>query len=143
MWDAHAGDMLRYATLLVGPSDADDLVAGAFERATRVERLIVDQRAYLFRTLANLAIDQSRSRKRRQARELRVAVSEPTVVAPEPRADVRRAVAGLSVRQRAVVYFTYWEDLDSNQIAALLEISPSSVRRHLARAGAHLRKALS
>jgi RNA polymerase sigma factor (sigma-70 family) len=46
------------------------------------------------------------------------------------------------VQQRSVVYFTYWEDLDAAAIGALLGISPDTVRRHLARARDHLRKAL-
>ena len=43
-----------------------------------------------------------------------------------------------SARQRAVVFFTYWEDLDGATTADRLGISEGSVRRHLDRA----RKAL-
>ena len=66
-----------------------------------------------------------------------------SVPGTEPDLDVRRAVASLSMRQRAVVYFTYWDDLDSVEIGELLGISPASVRRHLVRARTHLRKALA
>jgi RNA polymerase sigma factor (sigma-70 family) len=48
----------------------------------------------------------------------------------------------LSERQRAVVYLTYWDDLDPPRIAELLGISDGAVRRHLARARHHLRKTL-
>jgi hypothetical protein len=30
LWRAHAGELIRYATLLVGPDDAADVVAAAF-----------------------------------------------------------------------------------------------------------------
>jgi RNA polymerase sigma factor (sigma-70 family) len=55
---------------------------------------------------------------------------------------VREAVAGLSVRQRAVVVLTYWADLDPRAVAERLGISEGSVRRHLARARARLREVL-
>lgn len=141
LWHEHADDLLRYATLLVGPDDAGDLVSLALERVARAATRPDAERSYLLRTVTNLAIDQSRSRQRRQARELKLAVTEH-VATHESRVDVRRAVAALSVQQRAVVYHTYWEDLSSTQIAALLGISPSAVRIHLARAHVRLRKAL-
>jgi RNA polymerase sigma-70 factor (ECF subfamily) len=55
---------------------------------------------------------------------------------------VRDAVVALSVRQRAVIVLTYWADLDPRTVAERLGISEGSVRRHLARARAHLREAL-
>lgn len=146
-WRAHAPALVRYATLLVGPTDAGDVVSVAFLRVMRATRDVRDLRSYLMRAVTNAALDQHRSRQRRQVRDLRVAATAPVAGRDGATAgadlDVRRAVAALSVRQRAVVYFTYWEDLDSNQVAALLGITPASVRRHLMRARAHLRKVLS
>jgi RNA polymerase sigma factor (sigma-70 family) len=61
---------------------------------------------------------------------------------PELRPEVRVAIAQLSLRQRAVVILTYWDDLTPQSIAALLRISDGSVRRHLARARSHLKETL-
>jgi RNA polymerase sigma factor (sigma-70 family) len=61
---------------------------------------------------------------------------------PTLRPEIRRAVAALSARQRAVIVLTYWADLDPRHVAERLGISEGSVRRHLARARAHLRKVL-
>ena len=61
---------------------------------------------------------------------------------PTPHPEVLGAVAALSPRQRAVVYLTYWEDLDPGSAAALLGISDGAVRRHLARARKTLRGVL-
>jgi len=61
---------------------------------------------------------------------------------PEFRPEVRQAVEELSVRQRAVVYLTYWEDMTDEAVAVHLGISAGSVRRHLARARKHLRRVL-
>lgn len=142
LWQEHSAELLRYATTLVGATDAADLVATAFERVTRVDRLVADYRRYLVRAVTHAAFDQARSRRRRQARELK-ATAVALIPAHDSELDVRRAVAELSVQQRAVVYLTYWEDLDSSQIAALLEISTASVRTHLVRARSRLRKVLA
>lgn len=148
LWSEHVADLTRFATVIVGPHDAHDVVSIAFHRVTH--RLddgheINNLRAYLMRTITNIAADQHRSRQRQQARDLRAAVGRPNTI-PEPTApdvDLRRAVADLSVQQRAAIYFTYWEDLDSRQVAQLLDIAPATVRRHLARARHQLRKELS
>lgn len=142
LWRTHGRELLRYATLLVGPDDAGDVVSVALERVSGVDRAVEDLHRYLIRAITNASIDQARSRKRRQVRELRAATAG-AVAAFDSNIDVRRAVAGLSVQQRAVIYFTYWEDLDSNQIAELLEVTSATVRRHRARARAILRKVLS
>ena len=82
-----------------------------------------------------------RSRERRWARDL-AAIGPASTAAPDTFIDVRRAVAGLSVQQRAAVYFAYWEDLPERSIADLLQVAPGTVRRHLVRARSNLRKAL-
>lgn len=141
LWRDHGPELLRFATMLVGPSDAADVVAAAFERVTRVARQLDNPRAYLWRAVNNVAIDQGRRARRRQQRELRVAAAN--IQRPvESRPDVRQAIARLSVQQRAVVYFTYWHDLDSPAVAELLGIAPATVRRHLVRARDALRKDL-
>lgn len=152
LWQAHARDLTQFASLLVGPHDAHDVVSIAFHRVmTAIDggRVPTNVRGYLMRTVANVATDQRRSARRRQARDLHAVAraadrGEPS--GPERFAlgvDLRRAVADLSVQQRAVIYFTYWEDLDSRQVADLLDIAPATVRRHLARARLHLRRELS
>ena len=142
-WRAHSSDLIRYATLLVGPIDAADIVSVAFMRVAASPVKIRKPRAYLMRAVSNAAIDQYRSRQRQQVRDLHAVIATTTIHGREADVDVRRAIAALSVQQRVVVYFTYWEDLDTNQIAELLGITPASVRRHLARARFRLRKVLS
>jgi len=143
LWRAHSGPLMRFATVLVGPSDAHDIVVDAFLRAS--ERIVAgdvdNPRAYLLRSVANTAAGERRSRQRRWARDLR-ALSAGDGHDALPDVDVRRAVADLSVAQRAVVYLAYWEDLPERAIATTLGVSHGTVRRHVTRARAHLRKAL-
>jgi len=61
---------------------------------------------------------------------------------PDVRPEVLAAVSRLSMRQRAVIFLTYWEDLAPTAIADLLSISDGSVRRHLDRGKTHLKEAL-
>ena len=100
-----------------------------------------DPRAYLFQAVLNEAKQMRRSAIRRAAREASAARGSPPHE-PTVRADVVDAITRLSVRQRAVVVLTYWDDLAPDAVAARLGISEGSVRRHLARARARLREVL-
>lgn len=139
----HAEELMRFATFLVGPSDAADVLAEAVSRAFYSPEWpqVGNRRAYLFRSVLNQGRKFRRSEFRRHAREMRVAESEVfEPIAPMP--EVFEAVSALSPRQRAVVFLTYWDDLGPQRISQLLEISEGSVRRHLARARATLRRRL-
>ena len=143
LWRAHATDLLRFATVLVGPVDAHDITVEAFLRAAPVVdgETVTNPRAYLMRAVANHANDLRRSRERRWRRDL-AAIGPAATLGPDTFLDVRRAVSSLSLAQRTVIYFVYWEDLSERDIATLLQVAPGTVRRHLVRARTHLRKAL-
>ena len=143
MWRAHAAELLRFATVLVGPHDAGDIVV---EAVMRCERVIASgevgaPRAYLFRAVANRAGDLRRGRRRRWTRDL-AAIGPADVAAEDTFIDVRRAVARLTLAQRAVVYCAYWEDMTERDIAELLGLSPGTVHRHLDVARNRLREVL-
>jgi RNA polymerase sigma-70 factor (ECF subfamily) len=139
----HADDLVRFATGLVGPFDAPDVVTDACLRsfAARSWPKVANHRAYLYRAVLNEARSRHRSDMRRRARELRAA--GPDSVPPAyVDVDVLDAVARLSLRQRAAVTLTYWEDLKSDEVALRLGISEGSVKRHLARARGRLKEIL-
>ncbi len=146
----HAQDLCRLATVLVGPSDAADVVSEAVIAAlsSPTWTSVTDHRGYLFRAVVNAARARARSDGRRTAREQKWLHGQPLVHALAPAIlldhsdDVVRAVMRLSPRQRAVVYLVYWEDMTPGSSAALLGISEGSVRRHLARARRYLRRFL-
>lgn len=143
-YDAYADDLMRFATGLVGPSDAADVVSAVMVRVLGGSRtrVVSDTRAYLFRAVLNEARFHHRSTMRRRARELRAAARHSVEDAPGLRPDVLAAVGALSVRQRAVVMLRYWSDLDDQAVGRLLGISTGSVRRHLARAHERLRRSI-
>lgn len=133
----HADEFTRFATGLVGPSQASDVVSEAVLKCMSSKQWagVAKKRAYLYRAIYNEAARFHRSSMRRRSREERAAVGE-VLESREVRPEILAAVSRLSVRQRAVIFLTYWDDLDSGAVARLLNISDGSVRRHLARARA-------
>lgn len=144
IWRAHGDELMRFATVLVGPADAHDVVVEAVLRAADAiaDGRVGQQRSYLFRAVSNRANDLHRSRQRRWARDLHAVVPQITAGLPVADVDIQRAIADLSVTQRAVIYLAYWEDRTERQIAETLGLSHGTVRRHMVRARHNLRRAL-
>lgn len=145
-WRAHAGELVRYATVLVGANEAEDLLVETFLRCTTRlrSRALSNPAGYLFRVLTNLAHDRGRRHAREVRRDVRLTIDSRATYQPvewDPR--VAGAVAALTVRQRAVVYLAYWEDLTESAIADRLGVHVGTVRRHLHRARAQLREVLA
>lgn len=139
----HSRDFVGLAPVLVGPTDAHDVAVEAFLRAAPAadQPGVSNARAFLMRSVVNRAHDLRRSNARRWRRDL-AAVGPASASGPDSFVDVRRAVSTLSLAQRSVVYFVYWEDRTEAETADLLGVSAGTVRRHLVRARTHLRKAL-
>jgi RNA polymerase sigma-70 factor (ECF subfamily) len=146
-YGACSADLIRYATVLVGPTDAQDVVSDAVLNvfaSVKDWSAIANQRGYLFRAVLNQATSHQRSSGRRRRREQRASEGARRD-APAPDAasiDAHRALTQLSPQQRAVVFLTYWEDLTPPQIANLLDIGEGSVKKQLARAREQLRRIL-
>jgi RNA polymerase sigma-70 factor (ECF subfamily) len=141
----HAPRLMALAASLAGPSSAEDVVAAAVLSAitSRSWPNVDNHGAYLTRAVVNEVRTAHRGALRREARERRYAIPEaPPPAAPDPVPEVLTALAALSIRQRTVVFLTYWSDLDPATVANELAISEGSVRKHLARARAALRKEL-
>lgn len=142
----YSAELTRYATGLVGPFDAPDVVTDACLRAfeSRSWPDVVDRRAYLYRTVLNVANDHHRRTLSRRLREMRAAGREET---PDPSGsidvEVLDAVALLSVQQRSAVFLTYWEDLRPDAVAERMGVSVGTVKRHLGRARKRLGELLS
>lgn len=141
VYERHAGELIRFATGLVGPSDAQDVVSDAITRlmSAPVWEKADNHRALMFRAVLYEARMFHRSRTRRLSREARAATREAYEM-PEIAPEVARAVAHLSPQQRAVVFLTYWDDLDAATVARLLGVSEGTVRKHLGRARDRLRE---
>lgn len=128
IWAKHKEELVRYATMLVGPDHAEDVLSTVVERVLRRRGSLSsldDPRPYLFRSVLN----ESRGLLRRR----RVDPWPEEVVAEtvEHRPDVALAVGRLPDRQRAAVYLTYWRDLPVREVAELMGCRPGTVKRYL------------
>ncbi|MDF2732719.1 MAG: putative polymerase subfamily sigma factor [Desertimonas sp.] len=131
----HAPELVRFATVLAGPSGADDLVASAVLKAFTNPGWsgVQNQRAYLYRAVLNEARQEGRANVRRLRREQLAAESERSDSA-SVRPEVLAAMRRLDPRQRAIVFFTYWHDRTPNEIADDLGVNVRTVQRELASA---------
>lgn len=85
----HARALTRFATVLVGPADAADVVSEAVVGCLRAGHWLAveDPGAYLHRAVLNAARQWARNNSRRRAREEAVWAATPparAAVAPEP-----------------------------------------------------------
>lgn len=146
VYRSYSEELTRYATGLVGPFDAPDVVTDACLKAFEARSWpeVADRRAYLYRTVLTVAKDHHRRTLARRLREMKAAEPEAT---PNHTADldleVLEAVSRLSVQQRAAVFLTYWEDLTPDVVASRMGVSTGTVKRHLARARRRLGELLS
>lgn len=149
-YEKWADELVRFATVLVGPDAAPDVVAEAFvplldhdDTWARVER----PRAYLFGAVANRARMHHRTTWRRRQRDRAALRPAPTTAIPTDDSlgelDATTALRGLSSQQRTFVYLAYWEDWTAADIADRLGVSEGTVRRQLARGRHKLREALA
>jgi RNA polymerase sigma factor (sigma-70 family) len=143
VWRKHSDELIRFAATLVGRSDAEDVLAIAFCAATSTPAWpsITNQRAYLFRAVTNHAHRHRRALQRRLCREIRASPHEP-VEDKEMEIDILNALGTHSVRQRAVLWLTYWLGLTTRQTGEILSLSNRTVERALNDARAKLRKTL-
>ncbi|MCF2531696.1 SigE family RNA polymerase sigma factor [Yinghuangia soli] len=116
---------------------AEDLVQEALVRLWKVwPKLRTEQpEAYIRRILVNLAISSGRRRwwgERATAKMPDIAVDGPGGQV-EDRDIMRRALAGLSARQRVVVVLRYAHDLPETEVAELLGCSVGTVKTHASR----------
>lgn len=102
---------------------------------------IQNPRAYLYRMAANLATDHAKTEQRRNRllEESGRAVwdtlddrsPERSAIAQAELAYVDRAVSSLTERRRRIFYLSRYENLSQAEIAARLEIGPTTVQKEL------------
>ncbi len=132
--------------MLADRHEAEDLAQEAFIRLHRRLTLIQSESHLVFwlrKVTTHLAID----RLRRMPRQEVVSLNREPDIAGEPNASdpllqkkLRGLVEELAPAPRAVVLLRYQEDLDLTEIAETLDMSVNTVKSHLRRSLATLRK---
>jgi RNA polymerase sigma-70 factor (sigma-E family) len=140
--------LLRFGHVLTGnPQEAEDLVQEALAKSLRRWRRVRADNpvAYTRRIMINTHL----TRWRRWGARVRLgdvpeaATDDVGLQRGEDWDALRRALALVPLRQRAVLVLRYLEDLPDATIATLLGCSPGTVRSHAARGLAALRPLLT
>lgn len=141
--EANGATLLHAARLLTGDHHrGEDLVQTALTKVYLKWGRIDAPLAYARKALVNAHIDQSR-RKWWGERPTEILpetpVDGPEVVESDMRDELRRILAGLSPRERAVVVMRYYCDLSEQDTAATLGVPVGTVKSTCSRALSRLR----
>jgi RNA polymerase sigma-70 factor (ECF subfamily) len=140
-------------SILGNHDDADDVTQEAF---VKVHRSIAQFRGesgfstWLFRIVTNCALNRLKQRKRKQRREVDLALAEHEAVsvnagianAEDSRIYVERALHELPTLQRAVVMLRHMNGLSTRQVSRILDCSEGTVKTHLHRGLKKMREKL-
>jgi RNA polymerase sigma-70 factor (ECF subfamily) len=146
--EQYASALYRVAySVLRNPSDAEDAVQETFLRVLRHRdslHEIRDRRVWLVRIVWNVALDRTRRAKTRpetdDVSELARVLpadglsAEEIAAAAQHHARVLKMVDQLPAKEREVLVLSAFEDLSSVEIAAVLNVTESTVRSRLFRA---------
>jgi RNA polymerase sigma-70 factor, ECF subfamily len=139
--EEHLDDVYGYLVYLTRDrSLAEDLTADTFEKALRLWRRFDPTRAsartWLCQIARTTALDWFRSEERRQKREERAAPPEQVEAAFTDGLSpyIEAALAELSAGEREVIALRVLLDLDGEEAARVLGISPTAVSTRLSRA---------
>ncbi|MCP3994947.1 MAG: sigma-70 family RNA polymerase sigma factor [bacterium] len=134
VYEAVAPTLVRFATALVGPVDAADVVSAVVVRVLSKRSLssIEKPEAYLMQGVMNEVRQLHRGRTRQRAALVRVGPgSSARDTAEIARTELTDAVMALPPRQRAAAYLVYWCDYTAVEAAELMGWSDGTVRRYL------------
>jgi RNA polymerase sigma-70 factor (ECF subfamily) len=137
--------LMRYATVLVGPSDAEDVVSTVVARAvSRPGGLsaLEDAAAYLMKSVLNESKGFRRARARRRTSPVAL-VPDGAGRGPDSTVEVRQLIDELPARQRAAAYLVFFEENTAVEAARLLGTQPATVRRYVHIARQKIERALS
>jgi RNA polymerase sigma-70 factor (sigma-E family) len=137
---ARSGALLRTAYLLTGNhQDAEDLVQTALLKAVPRWRKVREHEPYVRRILVHESISRWRRRRWRETSTETLPELPAAADDVDGRLVLRRALAQLAPRQRAVIVLRYFDDLTEAQTAELLGISVGTVKSQARDALARLR----
>jgi RNA polymerase sigma-70 factor (ECF subfamily) len=139
--ERHLDDVYGYLVYLTrDPGLAEDLAAETFEKALRLwsrfDARRASARTWLCQIARTTALDWFRAEERRRRREERAAAPEhvdaPFAEGLSP--ELQSALASLSAGEREVIALRVLLELDGEEAARVLGVSPTAVSTRLSRA---------
>ena len=127
-----APDLMRYATALVGPDQAQDVVSTVVTRALNGPKGLAGldrPKVYMMKAVLNEATGMKRRRARRQTYPM---ARVPDIVVPDVEVgNVDALVMDLPPQQRAAAYLVFFLEYTPTEAAELMGKRPGTVRRYL------------
>jgi len=138
-YNEHSRPLQAYVRRIAGSAEiADDLMQESFMRFLGATRRSNDnEKAYLYRIATNLTYDYFRRNAREMKRQTSLISNAGEESACEPFAaegEIARVFDKLNLQERALLWLAYVEGHQHNEIAAMLNLKPLSVRVLLFRA---------
>lgn len=132
VYEEIAPSLMRYATALVGPDHAPDVVSTIVIRALQRRGGLSgldDSRTYLMKAVLNEATGMKRQRARRNTMPM---ARVPDIAVPDVEVgNIEESVMALPPRQRAAAYLVFFLEHTPTEAARLMGTSPGTVRRYL------------
>lgn len=146
-WDGHEWhSLVRRVAQLSKRADAEDLLHSAYLRYCDRKRdtNILNLKAFLIRTAVNLGIDEYRREKRSNFQSVdsipaaycreRMPAQDEAISHRETLFRVTHALSRLNPRTSEILMMHRFDGLTYRQIADKLNITPSAVEKHIAKA---------
>jgi RNA polymerase sigma factor (sigma-70 family) len=145
VYDEIAPELMRYATALIGPDHAPDVVSTVVTRALHRRGGLAgidNPKTYLMKAVLNETTGLKRQRARRQTYPM---ASVPEMGIPEVDVEVGNLdslVMDLPPQQRAAAYLVFFLEYSPSEAAELMGVRSGTVRRYLHLARKKLDEAL-
>lgn len=135
----------RQASLFATSADeregiAQEAIARAWERRATFDAARGSPEAWMFGLVRNVAREQYRDRRRREALRERLRREEPT--GADDQIAVHDAITRLAPAEQEVLFLRYWERLSHDEIARQLGITSAACRQRVRRAMVRLGRLL-
>ena len=130
-------------SFLRSPEDAEDVLQNVLLKLLQRPISFHDE-THMDKWLTRVAVNESRSLLRRRRGEVPLEEADAVCSAPAlaSEQDVVRAVMELPAKLRTVIHLFYYEELSVREIAALLNLTQSTVKTRLCRGREKLKQAL-
>ncbi len=132
VYEEIAPELMRYATALVGPDHAQDIVSTVVTRVLQRAGGLVGlakPKPYLMRAVLNESMGFKRQRARRQTYPM---ARVPDIGVPEVEVgNLEALVMELPPQQRAAAYLVFFLEYSPSEAAELMGVRAGTVRRYL------------
>ena len=128
-------------------ADAEDIYQEVFLKLARADISFENQdhvKAWLLRVTVNCSVNLFRSAWRRHVQPVEVLPERASAWDGDERYEaLNRALDSLPARYRAVIHLYYYEEMSVDEISAVLNTKPATIRSRLARGRERLKRELT